>query len=35
MLKIWDAHNFRRTLTGLSPIAAPFVAEAILIGLCV
>ncbi len=23
MLKIWDAHNFRRTLTGLSLIAAP------------
>jgi hypothetical protein len=25
MLKIWDAHNFRRTLTGLSLIAAPLV----------
>ncbi len=24
-LKIWDAHNFRRTLTGLSLIAAPLV----------
>jgi hypothetical protein len=34
MLKIWDAHNFRRTLTRLSLIAAPLVAEAILIGPC-
>jgi hypothetical protein len=34
VLKIWDAHNFRRTLTGLSLIAAPLVAEAILIGPC-
>jgi hypothetical protein len=25
MLKIWDAHNFRRTLTGLSLIGAPLV----------
>jgi hypothetical protein len=25
MLKIWDAHNFRRTLTGLGLIAAPLV----------
>jgi hypothetical protein len=30
VLKIWDAHNFRRTLTGLSLIAARLVVEVIL-----
>ena len=33
MLKIWDAHNFRRTLTGLSLIAAPLVLLALYVAL--